>query len=536
MSHPQESIDKLTNISGGQPNSEPELKPELKPEPTPEAEVEPKTDIEAISDDLFDDEPEVSTQDFSRSVNYEEPKEPFLKSKKVKPFWTFLLVGGGLFVFFSLIMKGCEGNKQVESIANKDGVIPQSEQMRKMSDLETQNEKLTRQVEDLKAVKVADGKKIGKAAVKTAAKAAKKGNSQVAQSVAYYQPQQYSRPAIRASQVPQTITQPTRQVARRPMRDLAAERENALLKDQLQQAKLAQAVTDTQKSETVPQAEDVVNIQDEIAQIDGGIEEQAILADASIAQVPIGSEARAVLDTPIVGQGGSVLLTLKSNVTDAAGKICMSAGTKLVGSALNNGGVVQINLASAMVGGQQVPIPAQSVSVFRADKSPLLAKKLNGGNGAGKVILSTLLNGGSAFAQQLLSPSTTSSFSNANGTSTSSTNVANSLGNAGIAAGGSIVNGVGAGLKQSLQSPEGSAQVYGVKAGTELSLVFSAPMQLLSASAELPPDPIQPSTEAVPTAEPAVYQPEEQAIMDAPLIEPDSGQFIDQPDNEFIGG
>jgi hypothetical protein len=265
------------------------------------------------------------------------------------------------------------------------------------------------------------------------------------------------------------------------------------------------------------------------------------MANAAISQVPLGSEAKAVLDVPIVGAGGQVLLTLKSNVVDDAGKLCLSAGTRLVGTSRINGGVINVALTAAMVGGQQVPIPAQSVAVLKGDKSPLLAKKLNGGNGTGKIILGALLNGGSAFSQQLLSPRTTSTFSNANGTSTSSTNVANSLGNAGIAAGSSIANNVGAGLNQSLQTTDGSAQVMGIKAGTELTLVFSGPVQLLSASADIPAE-TAPDALVAPASDelegqtiPVSSTNEELQSVDALPIDPVTGQPIEIPNEVFNG-
>ncbi len=339
-----------------------------------------------------------------------------------------------------------------------------------------------------------------------------------------YMPQGISQPrAVSLPRASQSAPQENSQVTalRKKIDEMAARMA------QMQQASENSAIA--QVPEDVPVAQNVSDVQDQPVQLAGGIEEQAIMSDASIAQIPVGSEARAVLDTPIVGAGGPVLLTLKTNVSDGAGKVCMAAGTKLVGQAQLVGGVAQIQLTAAMVGGQQVPIPAQSVAVFRSDKSPLMAKRLNGGgNGLGKALLGSLLDGGGAIAGQLLQPRTTTQFS-ANGfSSASSENSGATMGNALLAGGGAVSKSLGSNVKQQIQRTDGSAQVMGVKAGQELSLVFSGPVQLLTASAAMPPEPeVQAQSQPQSQPQPVSYNEEEQAIMDAP----DSGEFIEQPEN-----
>jgi hypothetical protein len=489
----QESIDKLSKIAGKE---------------TEQVELEP------ISDDLFDDEPETNLQ---VEKYYEETQPTPVKSKKAKPFLTLFAVAGGLFVFFSLVTRGCSSNNEVEPISKKGGSTPQSEQAKTIANQDAQIEKLTRKIEDLQAVKASGAKGKPKGNV-----VKKQTPPVVAQVASYTPPVEPYRPTVPASYSPPR--QPVAYAPSSPVRDNGSAREIASLKEQIQQMKLAQSVQQAQVPQVIdtPPVQDVVNLQDStVAQVDGGLEEQAILADARIAEVPIGTEAIAVLDTPITGQQSPVMMTLKSDVADASGKVTLAKGTKLIGTSNNLEGVIQVNLSAAIVNGKQVPLPPQGVFVYKADKSPLIAKKLNGGNGAGKAVLGALLDAGGAIASGLTQPRTTSQFSGVNGTFSSSTNADPTLGNALIAGGGALAQSIGGNFKQSLQQPSGAAQIYGVNAGTELSLVFSAPMQMLTASAALPPEPAQASI-----AEPSAYSQEQQILAIPEQIQPTPDMFI----------
>jgi hypothetical protein len=492
----QDSIDKLSKIAGK------------------EAE---QVALEALSDDLFDNESEI---DSHVEKYYEETQPSPIKSKKAKPFLTLFGVAGILLVFFSLVTRGCSSDKEIEPIGSKDGVIRQSEQMKTIAKQDAQIEALTRKIEDLQAVKPPETKN-----KPTGKVASKPTPSAVAQVASYAPPVESYRPTIPESRVPLSYSPPRQAVAYSPpslVRDNSSAREIALLKEQIQQMKLAQAVAQTPEGMDTPPVQDVVNLQDStVAQVDGGLEEQAILADARIAEVPVGTEARAVLDTPITGQQSPVMMTLKNDVTDTSGKVNLAKGTKLIGTSNNLEGVIQVNLSAAVVNGKQVSLPAQSVAVYRADKSPLIAKKLNGGNGFGNAIVGALLDGGGAIASSLTQPRTTSQFSGVNGTFSSSTNANPTLGNALIAGGGAITQSIGGTLKQSLQQPSGALQIYGIKAGTELSLVFSAPIQMLTASAALPPDPTQ-----APIAESSAYSQEQQILAIPEQIQPTPDMFI----------
>jgi hypothetical protein len=411
----QESIEKLSKIAGQEVNQETQQVP-----------------IGEFPSDLFDDEPETDTQ---LTSYYEEPLPPPIKSKRAKPFLALFAVSGGLLFFFSMVTRGCSGGSDVEPISKKDGTLPISKTAQIIANQDAQIEKLTRKIEDLQAIKAAGDKDKAKGKGKPNGAVTKTPTPPaVAQVASYSPPIESYRPVISQDNVPASYTPPS------PVKDDRSVREIASLKEQIQQMKLAQAVADKpQAIEDTPPVQEVSNLQDStVAQVSGGIEEQAILTDSRIAEVPVGTEAIAVLDTPITGQQSPVMMTLKSDVTDASGKVTLAKGTRLVGTSNNLEGVIQINLSAAIVNSKQIPLPPQGVFVYKADKSPLIAKKLNGGSGFGKTVFGALLDGGGAIASSLIQPRTTSQFSGVNGTFSSSTNANPTLGNALVAGGGAI--------------------------------------------------------------------------------------------------
>jgi hypothetical protein len=502
----QESIEKLAKIAGQEVNQETQQVP-----------------IGDFPSDLFDNEPETETQ---LTSYYQEPLPPPIKSKRAKPFLALFAVSGGLLFFFSMVTRGCSGGSQVEPISKKDGEAPISKTAQIIANQDAQIEKLTRKIEDLQAIKTAGGK--DKLKDKNAKGKGTKtpASPAVAQVASYSPPIESYRPIIPEASVPATYTPPRPTVAEppaSPVKDDRSAREIASLKEQVQQMKLAQAVADKpQAMEDTPPVQDVVNLQDStVAQVNGGIEEQAILTDLRIAEVPVGTEVIAVLDTPITGQQSPVLMTLKSDVADASGKLTLAKGTRLLGTSNNLEGVIQVNLTSAVVNGKQVPLPPQGVFVYKADKSPLIAQKIKGGNGVGKAVLSALLDGGTAIATGLTQARQTSQFNSANGTFSSTTNSDPTLGNALIAGGGAIAQSIGGNFKNSLQQSGDTPQIYGVKAGTELSLVFSAPIQMLTASAALPPE-----SNPAPIADPSASSQEQQILATPDQIQPTPDMFI----------
>ena len=252
----------------------------------------------------------------------------------------------------------------------------------------------------------------------------------------------------------------------------------------------AEQITATDTAQTRPDYQNVVNTEPvPVAQVDGGIEEAALLSGRPPLTIAAGTEAKATLLVPIVGERSQVVLSLDSDIIDAQGRLSIPAGAKLLGYGQIVNGVASINLQTAVINGLATELPqTAAIAVLTEGKAPIIAKKIAGGSsgpGMGRTLLSALLDAGSSGIGQLLAPQTTSTFSSGAGISSQSINPPSTLSNAGLAAAGGLTTGISNGLKASLtaQPQTASTPAMGVKAGLKLNLVFTSPLEMLSAQA-----------------------------------------------------
>jgi hypothetical protein len=216
------------------------------------------------------------------------------------------------------------------------------------------------------------------------------------------------------------------------------------------------------------------------AQIDGGVQETALLTGVPPITIDAGIEAKASLDIGVVaGQRSRVVGTLKEAIA-SGGRTIIPAGSRLLGYVNFDGDVAQVSFESAVVNGNAIALPgASQIMVVRDNKEPLMAKSY-GGNGFWGKFASAALGGISSGVGQLISPDTTSTIGNGF-SQTVSQSSGRTLGNAGLAALGGVSNGLSTGLQSEIQSgmQQGQTKVKGIKAGQSLRLIFLAPTQVI---------------------------------------------------------
>ena len=245
-----------------------------------------------------------------------------------------------------------------------------------------------------------------------------------------------------------------------------------------------------QQSATDPNYQNVVSTESApVAQLDGGIEEAALLSGRPPLTIAAGTQAKATLLVPIVGERSQVVLSLDSDIIDAQGRLSIPAGAKLLGYGQIVNGVASINLQTAVINGLATELPqTAAIAVLGEGKQPIIAKKIAGGNsgpGMGRTLLSALLDAGSSGIGQLLAPQTSTTISSGAGITSQTINPPSTLSNAGLAAAGGLTTGISSGLKSALsaQPQTVSTPAMGVKAGLKLNLVFTSPLEMLSAQA-----------------------------------------------------
>ena len=462
-----------------------------------------------------EDEPEAHIEDLHDEA---EKPVPFLKGPAAKLGGT---VGGGallLIAVLGLVTHSCDGGVEKKVTAQK----PLDSKDKLIAQLRESNQLLASQIEkDTQARQAAKYMQTAAPKAKAGAKASPKastvassasgsgGSSSSGYSRQSYTPASYSPPPTRVVSFPAPARPALAPVA--PRVDSAQSSEIAVLKQQLKNL-LAERTEKAEQVALVPEpVEPVVEEQtaDEpsmlqkavateppqgeliaAAPVDGGMEEMALMSGRPMVSIAPGTEAQATLLVPIVGERSQVVLSLDSDIMDSQGALTIPAGAKLLGVGSIQNGVASINLQSAVIDGAVTALPqTAAIAVLGEGKKAIIAKRIGGGGGSGpgmgRTLLGALLDAGSSGIGQLLAPQTTSTFSSGAGISSQSINPPSTLGNAGLAAAGGLTSGISNGLKASLtaQPQTASTPAMGVKAGLKLNLVFTSPLEMLSAQA-----------------------------------------------------
>ena len=465
----------------------------------------------------IDDEPEAHIEDIHKEA---EQTVPFLKGPGAKLWGT---VGGGtllLIAVLGLVTHSCDGGTETKVAAQKpldpkDKLIAQMRENNQL--LASQIEKDTQARQAAKYMQTAAPKaKAGAKAKPNGATAASSGSgsggsSSSGYSRPSYTPASYSPPPTRVVSFP-APARPAPPVVSRA--DSAQSSEIASLKQQLktllaerskkaEQVALApEPVEPVVEEQTVDEPSMLQNAvatespQGELvaaAPVDGGMEELALMSGRPMVSIAPGTEATATLLVPIVGEQSQVVLNLDSDIMDSQGRLIIPAGAKLLGVGSIQNGVASITLQSAVIDGAVTALPqTAAIAVLGEGKKALIAKRISGGGGSGpsmgRTLLGALLDAGSSGIGQLLAPQSQTTISSGAGITSQTINPPSTLSNAGLAAAGGLASGISNGLKAGLtaQPQTVSTPAMGVKAGIKLSLVFTSPLEMLSAQAIQP--------------------------------------------------
>jgi hypothetical protein len=193
--------------------------------------------------------------------------------------------------------------------------------------------------------------------------------------------------------------------------------------------------------------------------------------------IAMGTEVTATLRLPVVAGGSNqqAVLVLDSPLkTD--GTVILPEGTQLFASVESNGGTINMMPTSAYVQGQQIALPGNSITVLATNKQPLIAKSFKGGGGFGRGVRDFALSALGGAADTALSSATTSI--TANGSTTVVNNVGRSLTNTGLGAARGGIQSLIANVQSGNQHGIQGEPVAGLKAGSRVRLVFTAPASI----------------------------------------------------------
>lgn len=193
--------------------------------------------------------------------------------------------------------------------------------------------------------------------------------------------------------------------------------------------------------------------------------------------IAMGTEVTATLRLPVVAGGSNqqAVLVLDSPLkTD--GTVILPEGTQLFASVESNGGTINMTPTSAYVQGQQIALPGNSITVLATNKQPLIAKSFKGGGGFGRGVRDFALSALGGAAETALSSATTSI--TANGSTTVVNNVGRSLTNTGLGAARGGIQSLIANVQSGNQNGIQGEPAAGLKAGSRVRLVFTAPASI----------------------------------------------------------
>jgi hypothetical protein len=462
----------------------------LKPE---EAQQAPLDDISMYLDEDPEAQPITREEYVDSDEEYESSNKirEGLKDPKIK----LLLTVAGLMGVILLMFSGCDTSPKAAKVDAKDQQIAKLQEELKKANNVNEGDTASRQARDYAyAAKNAKGKGSGKNNPST--------NKPVSPPAAYVSSLPNNRLDIRDT--PEPVSMPLPRTI--PSSPAAPSRNNAeieSLKKQL--AELTQKLKEGKKVEPEQIAaapgflgeEQVnpnaaMNVVDDgtlatVAPYDGGIEQTALLSGSPPITVAAGTEATARIDMPIYQSANSrsrAILTLADNVK-ADGRTVIPRGARLLGYANFDGDIVNISIETAAINGSPVQLPGESqITVLKGNKEPLIAKAFNGGGGGFlKNFLPAILDGATAGVQQVISPNQSQIISG-NNIIQSSSSSGRGLSSAGLAAFGGLSNGLSTGLKAQMQSSFTQSQqtqttAKGIKAGTEVRLIFTSPTQMV---------------------------------------------------------
>jgi hypothetical protein len=403
-----------------------------------------------------------------------------LKDPKIK----LLLTIGGLMGVILLMFSGCDTAPKTAKVDSKDQQIAKLQEELKKANNVNEGDTATRQARDYAyAAKNAKGKGTGKNTPSA--------NKPISPPAAYVSSLPNNRLDIRDTPEPVSIPLP-RTVASSPAAPSRNNAEIESLKKQLAELtqKLKEGKVEPEQIASAPSflGEEQVNPNAAMNVVDDGTLAPVAPYDGGIEQtVAAGTEAAARIDMPIYQSANSrsrAILTLADDVK-ADGRTVIPRGARLLGYANFDGDMVNISIETAAINGSPVQLPGESqITVLKGNKEPLIAKAFNGGGGGFfKNFLPAILDGATAGVQQVISPNQSQIISGNNIVQSSSSS-GRGLSSAGLAAFGGLSNGLSTGLKAQMQSSFTQSQqaqttAKGIKAGTEVRLIFTSPTQMV---------------------------------------------------------
>jgi hypothetical protein len=194
--------------------------------------------------------------------------------------------------------------------------------------------------------------------------------------------------------------------------------------------------------------------------------------------VPMDSEVAAILKTPVSvsGTNQQAVMSLDEPLK-VNGEVILPSKTLLVASVQSEGALMNLRINTAYLNGQQLAIPGDSIMVLGANKQFLVAKSSQNRNGIGKGIRNFALGMIGGVADQALNPSSSTTISNGT-TSTTVNNVSRSLTNTLLGGARGGVNQLIQNIQSQNQGGEAESPVIGLRAGTRVRLVFTAPTNI----------------------------------------------------------
>lgn len=205
--------------------------------------------------------------------------------------------------------------------------------------------------------------------------------------------------------------------------------------------------------------------------------------DGSVAPLAaIGQQLRAKTIIPYqvaaTSRSQSLAFTLSDPLVDTSGAAILPAGSQILAdvSTLDTG-LMQIDSAKALINGQTIDIPKQSLILQNASKQPLIAQSQDsgGGNGIGRTIASMGAGALQGLGQNMLQSSTSLI---ANGMTIQSNTTPNPLGAAIYGGLNPVLAQIQAQNQAATNQPERISRVWLLPSGTEINLVVARPFRL----------------------------------------------------------
>lgn len=174
----------------------------------------------------------------------------------------------------------------------------------------------------------------------------------------------------------------------------------------------------------------------------------------------------------------SLVFSLSSALVDTNGAAMLPAGSQILAdvSTLDNG-AMQIDNAKAIVNGQAVDLPKQSLILQNASKQPLTAQAQDSGNnnGLGRTLAMMGMGAAQAIGQNMIQSSTNII---SNGTTIQSSNSPNLVGAALYGGLNPVLNQMQAQNQANLTQPTQTSRIWFLPNGTEVNLVVALPFHL----------------------------------------------------------